>query len=266
MTQVTDPAEIARIFDAESRVDEEALEAQPRYNVAPTQPLTVVLQRGDEGRFVEQHRWGLVPSFATSLKEGAKRINARAETVATSPAFRASFARRRCIVPSDGFYEWYRPGGASARGAAAGGRGGAAQPFFLRPPEDGVLAMAGLWAVWKDPDTGLWVPSAAVITTRANGLVGEIHDRMPVLLPREAWDAWLDPGVDDAGYLVSLLEPAPDDVLTMYPISRAVNDVRNEGPELLEPVGVGLDVGSSGAPGSSDSQGSSDSLWGNPHP
>jgi putative SOS response-associated peptidase YedK len=231
MTQVTDPAEIARIFDAESRVDEDAADAQPRYNVAPTQPLTVVLQRGDEGRFVEQHRWGLVPSFATSLKDGAKRINARAETVATSPAFRASFARRRCIVPSDGFYEWYRPG-------KAGGRGGPAQPFHLRPPEDAVLAMAGLWAVWKDPDSGLWVPSAAVITTRANGLVGEIHDRMPVLLPREAWDAWLDPGMDDTEYLASLLEPAPDDVLSMVAVSRAVNDVRNEGPELLEPVGA----------------------------
>lgn len=229
MTQVTDPAEIGRIFDAESRVDEEAAEAQPRYNVAPTQPLTVVLQRGDEGRVVEQHRWGLVPSFATSLKEGARRVNARAETVVTSPAFRASFARRRCIVPSDGFYEWFRPDGP----------GGRSQPFFLRPPEDAVLAIAGLWAVWKDPESGLWVPSAAVITTRANGLVGEIHDRMPVLLPREAWDAWLDPVVDDADYLLSLLEPAPDDVLHMYAVSPAVNDVRNEGPELLEPVAAG---------------------------
>jgi len=223
MTQVTDPAEIARIFDAESRVDEASEDAQPRYNVAPTQPLMVVLQRGDEGRVLEQHRWGLVPSFAKSLKEGAKRINARAETVATSPAFRTSFAKRRCIVPSDGFYEWQRTGGPR-------------QPYFLRPPEDAVLAMAGLWAVWKDPDTGMWVPSAAVITTDANRVVGRLHDRMPVLLPREAWDDWLDPAVDDADYLLSLLEPAPDDVLEMYPISRTVNDVRNEGPELLVPL------------------------------
>jgi putative SOS response-associated peptidase YedK len=223
MTQVTDAAEIARIFDAESRVDEDSQDARPRFNVAPTQPLTVVLQRGDEGRVVEQHRWGLIPSFAKSSKEGAKRINARAETVSSSPAFRTSFARRRCIVPSDGFYEWRRTGGPK-------------QPYFLHPPADAVLAMAGLWAVWKDPDSGLWVPSAAVITTDANRLVGAIHDRMPVLLPREAWDDWLDPAVDDAEYLLSLLAPAPNDVLEMYPISTAVNDVRHEGPELLRPV------------------------------
>jgi len=223
MTQTTDPAEVARIFDAESTIDEDAAEAAPRYNVAPTQPLTVVLQRADEGRLVEQHRWGLVPSFAKSLKDGAKRINARAETVATSPSFRSSFRKRRCIVPSDGFYEWRRTGGPK-------------QPYFLHPPEEAVLAMAGIWAVWKDPETGLWVPSAAVITTEANRLMSSIHDRMPVLLPRETWDDWLDPGFDDTEYLSSLLEPAPDDVLGMYPISTTVNNVRNQGPGLIAPV------------------------------
>jgi putative SOS response-associated peptidase YedK len=223
MTQTTDPAEVARIFDAESALDADDEDAGPRYNVAPTQPLTVVTQRADEGRLVEQHRWGLVPSFSKSLKDGAKRINARAETVATSPSFRTSFRKRRCIVPSDGFYEWRRTGGPK-------------QPYFLHPPERAVLAMAGVWAVWKDPQTGLWVPSAAVITTGANRLVSSIHDRMPVLLPREAWDDWLDPELDDPEYLQSLLEPAPDDVLDMYPISTRVNNVRNEGPELLEPA------------------------------
>lgn len=223
MTQVTDPAEVARIFDAESRLDKESVDAQPRYNVAPTDALTVVLQRRDEGRVVEQHRWGLIPAFAMSIKDGAKRINARAESVATSPSFRTSFAKRRCIVPSDGFYEWRRTGGAK-------------QPYFLHPPEDGVLAMAGLWAVWKDPATGLWVPSAAVVTTAANRLVAGIHDRMPVLLPREAWDDWLDPDVDDREYLLSLLEPAPDDVLAMVPVSSRVNDVRNDGADLIRPV------------------------------
>ena len=168
MTQTTDPAEVARIFDAQSTIDANDDGAGPRYNVAPTQPLTVVLQRADEGRLVEQHRWGLVPSFAKSIKDGAKRINARAETVATSPSFRSSFRKRRCIVPSDGFYEWQRTGGPK-------------QPYFLHPPERAVLAMAGVWAVWKDPETGLWVPSAAVITTQANRLMSSIHDRMPVL-------------------------------------------------------------------------------------
>jgi len=223
MTQITDPAEVARIFDADARIAADDESSSPRYNVAPTQPLTVVLQRADEGRVVEQHRWGLIPSFSKSAKEGAKRINARAETVATSPSFRSSFARRRCIVPSDGFYEWRRTGGPK-------------QPFFLHPPADAVLAMAGLWAVWKDPETGLWVPSAAVITTDANRLVGTIHDRMPVLLPREAWDDWLDPAVDDREYLLSLLEPAPDDVLDMYAVSTRVNNVRNDGPDLIRPA------------------------------
>jgi putative SOS response-associated peptidase YedK len=223
MTQTTDPAEVARIFDADSRIDGDSDGAEPRYNVAPTQPLTVVLQRADEGRVVEQHRWGLIPSFVKSLKDGAKRINARAETVATNNSFRSSFRKRRCIVPSDGFYEWRRTGGPK-------------QPYFLHPPEDALLAMAGLWAVWKDPETGLWVPSAAVVTTQANRKISAIHDRMPVLLPREAWDDWLDTEVDDADYLQSLLEPAPDDVLEMRPISTRVNNVRNEGPELLEPV------------------------------
>jgi putative SOS response-associated peptidase YedK len=223
MTQTTDPAEVARIFDADSRVEEDSRDAAARYNVAPTQPLTVVLQRSDEGRVVEQHRWGLVPSFSKSLKDGAKRINARAETVASSPSFRSSFAKRRCIVPSNGFYEWQHTGGAK-------------QPYFMHPPEDALLAMAGLWSVWKDPETGLWVPSAAVITTEANRMMSQIHDRMPVLLPREAWDDWLDPASDDRDYLQSLLEPAPDDVLGMYAISTRVNNVRNEGPELLQPL------------------------------
>jgi putative SOS response-associated peptidase YedK len=172
MTQITDPAEVARVFDAEVHLDAADADSAPRYNVAPTQPLTVVLQRSDEGRVVEQHRWGLIPSFAKDAKGAARMINARAETVASSPAFRSSFARRRCIVPSDGFYEWRRTGGPTD-----GPTGGPKQPFFLHPPEGAVLAMAGLWAVWKDPATGLWVPSAAVITTEANRLVGTIHDR-----------------------------------------------------------------------------------------
>jgi putative SOS response-associated peptidase YedK len=234
MTQQTDPASIAAIFDAEVRDDPAILTAagagaaargaafQPRYNIAPTDPVLVVLQR-DDGRLVEEVRWGLIPSWATKASEGARKINARAETVRTSPAFRIAFARRRCIVPSDGFYEWRRVDGARL-------------PYLLHPPEAGVLAMAGLWSVWKDPATGVWVPSAAVITTDANRTVARLHDRMPVLLPREAWEDWLDPGTADLGHLESLLVPSPDDVLALRPVSRAVNDVRNQGPALIEPV------------------------------
>ena len=172
---------------------------------------------------MEPVRWGLIPSFARDAKGSARLINARAETVASSPAFRTSFRSRRCIVPSDGFYEWRRAGGPK-------------QPFYLHPPEGAVLAMAGVWAAWKDPATGLWVPSAAVITTDANRVVAAIHDRMPVLLPREAWDDWLDPTTDDTDFLLSLLVPAPDDVLEMYPVSARVNDVRNDDPGLIVPV------------------------------
>lgn len=222
MTQQTDPAVIGQIFDAEVR--EAAVPFAPRYNLAPTELVTTVLQRED-GRVVERIKWGLIPSWAKKATEGARMINARAETVAASPAFRASFARRRCIVPADGFYEWDRAEGRK-------------QPYLLRPPADGVLAMAGIWSVWKDPETGLWIPSAAVITTAANGTVGRIHDRMPVLLPKDAWAIWLDPTLGDPAELQGLLVPAPDDVLAMIPVSKLVNSVRNDSPDLLTPLGA----------------------------
>jgi putative SOS response-associated peptidase YedK len=224
MTQQTPPEEVARIFDAEVRDaelrDPDAGAFQPSWNVAPTDPLTVVLQRED-GRTVERPRWGLIPSWAKSAREGARAINARAETVASSPAFRVAFAKRRCIVPSDGFYEWQQTGGTRK------------QPFFLGPVgERALLAMAGLWSVWKDPATGLWVTSAAVITTDANSDVRVVHDRMPVLLPRESWAAWLDPDERDQELLRSMLTAAPDGILDIHPVSTRVNDVRNDGPDL----------------------------------
>jgi putative SOS response-associated peptidase YedK len=223
MTQQTSPEEVARIFDAEVRDTGDAPFA-PSWNVAPTDPVTVVLQRTD-GRAVERHRWGLVPSWATSLREGARHINARAETVAESAAFRTSFRKRRCIIPADGFYEWQRVGDKRK------------QPWFLGPHGDhALLAMAGLWSVWKDPQTGLWVPSATVITTRANDDVSQLHDRMPVLLRRDVWATWLDPDEHDQALLRSFLEPAPDGILEMHPVSRRVNDVREDGPDLAEPV------------------------------
>jgi len=223
MTQQTDPSEVARIFDAELRASDATTLAElgPRYNVAPTQPLTVVVERED-GRFVEAHRWGLVPAWARSVAQGARMINARAETVASSPAFRASFLRRRCIVPADGFYEWLREGRQR-------------QPYLLAPLHPRPLALAGLWAPWREPASGEWLLSAAVVTTCANRTVGRLHDRMPVILAPEAWPLWLDPAMSDGGLLRDLLEPAPEGLLAMRPVSRRLNSPHNEGPELLVP-------------------------------
>ena len=216
-----DPSDVARIFDAEARDTAALLELGPRYNVAPTQPIEVVVQR-DDGRFLELHRWGLVPSFAKSVSAGNRLINARAETVVTSPAFRTSFARRRCIIPADGFYEWRREGARK-------------QPFLIHAADDRPLAFAGLWAPWRDPASGEWVLSAAVVTTRANGVVGQLHDRMPVILEPSEWPIWADPEIRDPGLLSDLLRPAADSLLTLTAVSPLVNNANNEGPELLLP-------------------------------
>jgi putative SOS response-associated peptidase YedK len=220
MTQQTDPAEIARIFDAEVSRPADFADLPPRFNVAPTQPLTVVVQH-EEGRFVEQHRWGMVPPWSKSVAtQGARLINARAETVARSPAFRASFSRHRCIVPADGFYEWRRAGRVR-------------QPFLIHRPDGAPMAFAGLWSPWRDPASGEWLLSAAVITTTANATVSQLHDRMPVILGPQAWATWLDPFVTDPGRLNQLLGPAPDDAVKFAPASMLVNSPHNEGPELL---------------------------------
>lgn len=218
MTQQTSPSEVARIFHAELSDDEPV---PPRFNCAPTDPLTVVLERED-GRVVERHRWGLIPHWAADPSRGSRMINARAETVARSPAFRVALRRRRCIVPSDGFYEWER-------------RGSTRQPWLIRRADREPMAMAGLWSLWRDPGSDLWISTCAVITTVANTIVAPLHERMPVLLPKDAWDAWVDPGGSSAELLRELMVPAGDDVLERHPVSQRVNDVRNEGPGLIEP-------------------------------
>jgi putative SOS response-associated peptidase YedK len=224
MTMRTDPSDVARIFDAEVRDPATLNELGPRYNVAPTQPIEVIVQRED-GRFLELHRWGLVPSFARSVSAGNRLINARAETVATSPAFRTSFARRRCIIPADGFYEWRREGARK-------------QPYLIHAADDRPLAFAGLWAPWRNPATGEWILSAAVVTTGANGIVGQLHDRMPAILEPSEWPIWGDPEIRDPGLLTELLRPAADEVLTLTAVSALVNNANNEGPELLLPAGA----------------------------
>lgn len=224
MTQQRDPSEIARIFDAEiNAADAKALsELGPRYNVAPTEPVTVVVQR-DDGRKIELHRWGLVPAWSAKPTTRTPLINARAETIAVSPAFRTSFIRRRCLIPADGFYEWQRDGRKR-------------QPFLIRDPAKNLLAFAGIWAPWRDPETGDWLLSAAVVTTAANSTVGRLHDRMPVILGAGEWPLWLDPTIADAGLLTDLLQPAEDLPLELVAVSQLLNNANNKGPEVIEPV------------------------------
>lgn len=221
MTLRTSPSDLARIFDAEVRDPGAHDELGPRYNVAPTQPLTVVVQR-DEGRSLELHRWGLVPAWSGKSTGSGRLINARAESAADSPAFRVAFKRRRCIIPADGFYEWLRDGRRR-------------QPYLIQARDHAPLAFAGLWAPWRDPSTGEWLLSAAVVTTAANRTVGQLHDRMPAILDRADWPRWLDPWLTDAGPVSTLLRPAPDDLLELIPVSPLVNSPNNEGPELLRP-------------------------------
>lgn len=234
------PDDLAREFEVE-RVDVRERLA-PEYNVAPTQDVYAVLDRAttrdDPGsgdapdtpqRRLTVLRWGLVPSWAKDPAIGNKLINARLETAHRKPAFRAAFARRRCLLPADGYYEWY------------GETKGRKQPFFIRPTDGGVLAMAGLYEIWRDPDRPEDDPdalrrSATVLTTSAPDSVGQIHDRMPLLVEARSYDAWLDPRIEDPETVGELLIPAAPGRLEAYPVSTEVNNVRNHGARLIEPL------------------------------
>jgi putative SOS response-associated peptidase YedK len=217
-TQQRPTSEIARIFDAEDLADDPG----GRFNVAPTDEAAVVVAR-DERRAVVRYRWGLVPGWASDERGAARAFNARAETLATSPLFRDAFRRRRCLVPVDGFFEWVREG--SKR-----------RPVWIHDPEELPLALAGLWTGRRDPESGDWRRTFTIVTTRPNALMVPIHDRMPVVLPPEAWARWLDPAGGDLGELHGLLEPRDDLALAVRPVSLLVNNVRNDGPALIEPV------------------------------
>ena len=196
----------------------------PRYNVAPTDPVPVVVQHAGERGLIEL-RWGLVPSFARDVSVGARFINARAETVETQPAFRDAFAARRCIVPATRFYEWERVAGARL-------------PYSILRGDGFPLSFAGLWASWRDRRTGERVLSCSVITTEPNTVLRPIHDRMPAVLPDDTVDVWLDSEFHDLAALKSMLRPCADDELYAYRVPTLVNNVRNDGPELVEPLGV----------------------------
>lgn len=214
---------MARVVDSE-------LVFEPDWNVAPTKPAPIVIERqpGTDkpgGREVVLAQWGLVPSWAKDPKIGSRMINARSETVAEKPAFAKAFARRRAIVPADGYYEWY-----------AGGSG--KQPFFISPKDGGTLAMAGLFEFWKAaPDAG-WLITFAVITTTASDDLGHLHDRTPMMLVGDQIDAWLDPTPRSTEALLAIMTPAVPGRLDAWPVSTQVNDHRNNGPELVQPIGL----------------------------
>ncbi len=193
-------------------------EVSARYNICPTDEVIAIANRAE--RAAERMRWGLIPHWAESPAIGAKLINARSEEAAGKPAFRDALARRRCIVPASGFYEWKRAGKARV-------------PYYTHRVDGKLLLFAGLWERWKLPD-GDWLISCTVLTTAANALVAPIHDRMPVILDRADVDRWLFPEPLPADALADLFQPSPASALEMYEVPPLVNSVKNEGPELIE--------------------------------
>ena len=206
---IADLGELARRFE----FDGDWLKFDPAYNIAPTQEVLTVV--GGDARHGGFMRWGLIPHWAKNASIGSRMINARAE----KPAFRDSLRRMCCLVLADGFYEWQRTGGAK-------------RPIRVVMRSGEPFAFAGLWSVWRDPG-GNRISSCAIITTAANDLLKPIHDRMPVILPRELEELWLDPSIDDPGALSSVLNLYPDEEMEAFEVSTLVNSAANDGPEVI---------------------------------
>ncbi|HSO02867.1 MAG TPA: SOS response-associated peptidase [Candidatus Limnocylindrales bacterium] len=225
-----DTATLVEEFQVETVID---AAPDPNYNVAPTNQVAFVVERPVEGAAEPQRqlrvaRWGLVPSWAKDPTIGARMINARWENAAEKPAFRSAFAKRRCLIPADGYFEWYLP---------AGGRPGAGkprkQPYFIHRVDGASLALAGLYEFWRPSPDDEWLVTVTVLTTDSIGPLAAIHDRMPVLIEPSGYSRWLDPAARvEAGFDATLAV----DLLTAYPVSTAVNSVRNNSPELLAPI------------------------------
>ncbi|MEU1626288.1 SOS response-associated peptidase [Streptomyces sp. NPDC020096] len=253
------PEDLVGIFDVQKWEPTEALE--PDYNVAPTASVYAVLERPEKGsaspdpvRQLRALRWGLVPSWAKSPEGGVKMINARAETLHEKPSYRRAFAARRCLLPADGYFEWVT--GTQERQLEEQGvrKRPRKQPYFVTPADGSVLAMAGLYEFWRDrtlPDDHpqAWWATCTVVTTAAETTalpgaedsggprsLADIHPRMPLALPPDRWAAWLDPAITDTAVLRDLLAPPPPGMMRAYPVSTAVSNVRNNGPELVEPL------------------------------
>lgn len=214
-----DPARLRARFDLDqsAKLDEE----EPRYNIAPTDPVLAIRRQAGGGRELGRLRWGLLPGRWAERRSGGPLINARAETLERQPAFAESFRERRCLIPADGFYEW--------RSDESG-----KTPVWISLADGELFAFAGIWAGLASRDGAGDLHSCAIVTCEPNELIRPLHDRMPVVLARDAEAAWLDSGAD-AEELASLLAPAPEDLLVLLEVGDAVNDVREDGPHLIEP-------------------------------
>ena len=233
------PEDLVEEFDIRNS---ELPRLEPDWNVAPTKEVYAVVERPPSGeqesppeRQLRVLSWGLVPFWAKDPKIGNRMINARMETVAEKPAYRRAFEKRRAILPADGYFEWYPTEELTKAGKPR------KQPYFIRPADGGVLAMAGLYEIWRDPDKDEDDPTrfrwtCTVLTTTAEDSLGQIHDRMPLMLSPEKYDAWLDPRNNSKDDLLALLEPAAPGRLEAYPVSKLVSNVKNNGPELVDPL------------------------------
>jgi putative SOS response-associated peptidase YedK len=227
-TLYADPETLAELFDLEH-----APPLAPRYNIAPTQPVAIVRAADSRAgaRDWTHVIWGLIPSWAKDPSIGARMINARSETAAEKPSFRAAMRRRRCLVPADGFYEWMRIGKRK-------------QPYFVTETDGAPLAFAGLWESWTGPD-GTELETCTILTTEANELMSELHNRMPVIVQPQDFDEWLVGGTEltpaQVSTLQHLLRPFPSDKLQAYPVGQYVNNTRNEGEACIVPIEVELD-------------------------
>ena len=198
-----------------------------RYNIAPTQDVGVVYVDADGNRRFKSMRWGFLPFFAKEPKGAPPLINARAEGIATKTSFRQAFARRRCLVPADGFYEWTGPKGAR-------------RPFLLRPKQGGLIAFAGLWERWRDKQTGSETDTVVIITCPANDVVAKLHDRMPVVLAPKDYAAWLDSNSTSLEAAAALLKPSAEDALEAVELHPKINDSRREEPGIQQPLQLQL--------------------------
>jgi putative SOS response-associated peptidase YedK len=219
-TQQRPASELAEIFSAEPLGEDPG----PRFNVAPTDEALVVVQR-EERRAVVPYRWGLIPHWADTPKVASRMFNARAETLTSSPAFREALQRKRCLVPVEAFYEWRREG--TVR-----------QPYTIARADGRPLVLAGLWSGWRDPAADAVRRTFTIVTSAPNEAMAGIHDRMPVMFDEPEWERWLDPASSETGELLVLLQPRDEIELAIRPVSRLVNNVRNDGPELVVPLGA----------------------------